>query len=65
MEERESFKKILESAAYEEQRAIIINREINSKKVVIDRSVFKKSPKEKALLFNLKQEWKLAEARKK
>lgn len=64
MEERESFKKILESAAYEEQRAII-NREINSKKVVIDRSVFKKSPKEKALLFNLKQEWKLAEARKK
>ncbi len=63
MEERETFRQILESRGYEEQRELL-NRTINKNKVEIDRTVFQKTPEEKVLLSVLKSEWKRKQAMK-
>ncbi len=63
MEEKETFRQILESLAYEQQKELL-NKLINKNKVEIDRSVFKKTPEEKVLLSVLKSEWKRKQAMK-
>jgi hypothetical protein len=63
MEEKETFRQILESPAYEQQNELL-NKLINKNKVEIDRSVFKKTPEEKVLLSVLKSEWKRKQAMK-
>lgn len=57
MEKIETFKTILESQAYEDQKARL-NREINSFKLEIDRSVFKKTPVQKVEAAVAKAEYK-------
>lgn len=61
MEEKETFRQILESESYEWQRNWL-NRFINKDKVVIDYSVFKKTPEERVKLSVLKSEYKRRQA---
>lgn len=57
MEDKQTFKQILESRQYEEQKERL-NRSINNFKFEIDYSVFEKTPEEKVKLSVLKAEWK-------
>lgn len=50
-------KKFMETKLYREKREELF-KEINNRPVVIDRSVFKKGPKEKVKALNSKIEWK-------
>lgn len=57
MEKLDSFKEILESKSYEQQKERL-RREINSYKLDIDRTVFKHSKEEKIQIMLAKAEYK-------
>lgn len=57
-----NIKRWLESEAYEKKKAEVI-REINSNRLVIDYSVFKKTPEERMKLANMKADYKAGRRR--